>query len=233
MKLSVIVIADPQKSSAERLHCQCEHLADECLIATTGAETLELVKTRQPDMVVVALDMENPSGLEVISTLLKAKNKPFLIVSYRELEVSTLRKLDKQGVADVISQPIDPTLLYRAASHHFGRPFRQHNRHESSIDVYRADGVVIGRAIDLSIGGLQMRANHPISTQESVLVDLELDDGKSERLRVRAHILAVDGEAPMPVIARLKFNNLRGKEEKRLLEFIKGLKLLHIPDKLV
>ena len=55
-------------------------------------------------------------------------------------------------------------------------PFRRHDRYTVTIDVVRADGVTVGRTIDLSEGGSVHGRLHPLTPGESVLIDLPLGD---------------------------------------------------------
>jgi hypothetical protein len=178
-----------------------------------------MVSERQPEMVVHALEMGNATNL--IPQLKRLRSNLYLVGTYRELTVRDMEKMAKLGVDDFLPQPIDIVDCFRSATRRFGAHFRRHARHSITLEVGRLDGVVVGKTIDLSEGGMLMQAIHPVSKGESVLCTLELP--KQEPLRVRCNVLHVEGEAPKAVQARVQFINLRGTEHQRLVSYLSEL----------
>jgi len=217
MTLKSLLVVDPVESVARHIADQCERLATERRITLDGRSALEQALAHAPEMIILSLETRNPEALELTHTLRQKMPEVFILATFRELSVPSMEKLGKLGIDDFIAQPLDFAAVFRAASRHFGVPFRRHDRHAVALDITRLDGVVIGRTRDLSLGGMLFDAFHPINPDESVLVDLGVP-GKP--IRVRCHILAVEGQAPMSVQARGEFDKLRGTEQKRLVDYL-------------
>lgn len=227
MKLRALVVADPVEAVAQLIAKQCERLSAERVIAQSGAQMLEVVRDLVPEMVVMSLELSKPGAIEVMQKLRRAHPEIFVIGTFRELAVPMMERMSKLGVDDFMPHPLDLTEVFRAASRRFGIGFRRHDRLKITVEIMRADGVLIGRTIDLSEGGLLMEAIHPLAGGESVLVNLALPDGVTGPLRVRCHVLQVDGQAPAQVRARMQFENLRGREHARLVSYLDGAGKTH------
>jgi CheY-like chemotaxis protein len=219
-RLRGLLIADPVETVAAHIATQCERLAESTFIATTGERALAMVREKKPEMVILSLELQRPETLEVARGIRDSSPGTFVVISFRELAVPTMERLGKLEVGDFMPQPLDFAALFRATSRRFERYFRRHDRHSVTLDVLRADGVLIGRTRNLSEGGMLFDAFHPLTADESLLVDLGLHD---RPLRVRCQVLGVDGQAPAPVKARVQFENLRGPEQRRLIDFLGGL----------
>jgi len=216
MRLKKLIIADPVREVAEVLALQCETLAEGCIIVTHADELVRAVTEHRPEMLILSIELGEP--LNLLPKLHSANRSMLITGTYRELTVRDMEKLGHVGMADFFAQPVDVLEAHRAASEHFGRPFRRHTRHNIGIDVGRLDAVVIGRTVDISEGGMLMEAAHPVAPEESILCLLNLPD--REPLRVRCEVLTVDGVAPQSVRARIQFTRLRGPEHVVLLEFL-------------
>ncbi len=219
-RLKGLVVADPVESVAQLVARHCERLAEERLFTTGGERTIAQVASLRPEMVVLSLEITKPDAVEVAKAIQKIAPDTFIIITFREMAVPMMEKLGKLEVGDFIAQPVDFAAIFRAASKRFGTVFRRHERHSVTLDIQRADGVLIGKTRDLSEGGLMMDAIHPFSVDESLLVDLGLPE---KPLRVRCHVLAVDGQPPAKVTARVMFENLRGREHERLVGYLADL----------
>jgi ActR/RegA family two-component response regulator len=221
MRLRRLVVADPVDKVARQIADGCERLAEERVISTTGAQTIDVASALRPEMVILSLELSSPEAVEVVGELHRFLPETFTVVSFREMAVPTVERLAKLSVDDFMPQPLDLTAVFRAASRRFGVGFRRHDRHTISLDMVRADGVLIGRTLDLSEGGLRFAAIHPLAVDDSILVDLVLPSDKP--LRVRCRILDVQGRPPLQVTARAQFENLRGREHGRLAAYLASL----------
>lgn len=222
MALRALVVGDPVQDVADLLARQCERLAAECVAVSTSADVLEAVDRLNPEIVIGSVDLAHPDFKTLAKTLRTKQPRVFFVATYRELSLERMEQLGRLGVDDLLPQPVDATELFRAASGHFNEFFQRHPRHGITRDVVRADGVLIGRTIDLSEGGMQMDAIHPVSVNDSLLIDLVLAEGQTP-VRVRCQVLDVLGRAPTKVRARTQFNSLRGVEHQRLATFLTGL----------
>jgi CheY-like chemotaxis protein len=222
-KLKSLVVADPLEDVARGIADACERLAEQRLVVTSGAEALERVKLAAPDVLIISLELTKPETVEVVPRIAKSQPETLMIATYRELAVHTMEKLARHGIDHFVPQPVDITEVFRAASRRFQMHFRRHDRLNTTLEVYRADGVLIGRTRDVSEGGMFMDAIHPVRPDESQLLDLMLNDGREKPLRVRCRILQVDGAQPAPLTARIQFEKLWGPDHKRLVDYIQTL----------
>ena len=200
---------------------QTERLAEKRLVATTGEEAVALVENHHPEMVLLSLELKRPDARLVAPNLIQAHPDLLVVATFREMALPMMNRLNGLGVEDFLPQPLQFLQLFRIASTRFGVPLRRHTRYHAALDVVRLDGVTIGRTIDISCGGLQMECIHPAAPDQSFLADLTLPDGA--KVRSRCHVLAVEGESPKQVTARVEFVNLRGEEFRRLTNFIDTL----------
>jgi ActR/RegA family two-component response regulator len=220
MKLKCMIVADPTRSAAELTASQCDRLADSRLIAGTSSELLELTQNHRPDLVVMSLELAGLEAADLVPRLQRAADGLFIITTYRELSVPRMEELARLGLEDFVPHPADALQIFRAASRRFRVPFRRHDRYKVTVDVIRADGVTVGRTIDLSEGGLCIEAIQPPTPGESILIDLPLGD-EPKALRVRCNVLDVEGQAPALVTAHMQFIRLWGPEYRRLVKFLK------------
>jgi len=222
-KLKNVVIADPVESVAVDIARCCAAFSERAVTATTREQALSLSLTVQPEMLIVALELLEPDALAAIDLLRSAQPQACIVLTFRELAVSTFAQLRQLNVADVLPQPIDASALLRVVWQRFKISTRRYPRYQTTLDVLRPDGELLGRTRNVSQGGLLMDVVHPIAGGDSLLVDLILPAEKP--LRVRARVLAAEGEVPCPMWARLQFDSLRGLDTRRLAEFLARLEL--------
>jgi len=222
MKLKCVVVADPKPSAAELVANQCERLAETRLVASSASEVVELVERAHPELAVISLELTGMPPKELVERLLRMKSDLLVVATYRELSVPRMEALAKVGVEDFVPHPADVLHIFRAASRRFQVPFRRHDRFAVAIDIVRADGVTIGRTIDISEGGLAVGLHHPLKAGESVLIDLPLPDAPKP-LRVRCNILNVEGTPPSAITAHMQFVRLWGPEYQRLMAYLQML----------
>lgn len=223
MTLRSLLVADPVRDVAETVAQQSKRLAKRRIICTDAQQLLEVADTEAPEILLLSLELPGARTDKLLKQLRKRHAELFLVGMYRELSVGAIESLGKLGVDDFVAQPLDTAALYRAASEHFNTFFRRHDRYEVAVDIYRADGVLVGRTRDLSEGGMLMDAFHPVSQEGSLLLELDLPDGEAERVRLRCHVLRVHGEAPSPVSASVQFETPRGREQQRLVSYLSTL----------
>lgn len=221
MQLRCMLITDPKMHVAKLIANQCERLAKQRLVANHSREALELAQTHLPEVAVLSLELEKKVE-DHVAQIIDAVPEIFVIGTYRELSMPGMQKLGTFGVADLLSQPVDALQIFRAASKRFQLPFRRHDRYAVSLDVFRADGVLIGRSVDLSEGGMCLAAMHPMNPSESILIDVALNDA-ARPLRVRCLVVHVEGQAPAQVRAHLQFTKLWEPEHQRLVTYLAKL----------
>ncbi len=218
MKLKCMLVADPMAATAEQIAEQCERIADARPVVTQASDAIARVAELQPEVAVISLELAGMPPKTLIPQLLDRAPNLFILATYRELSVPDMERFGRLGVDEFVPQPIDILQIFRAASRRFNVPFRRHDRYSVACDVFRADGVMIGKTCDISEGGMCMTALHPTNVGESLLVDIDLGD--DQPLRVRCEVLQVEGTAPAPVKARVQFAQLWGPEQRRLVKYL-------------
>lgn len=220
--LECLVIGDPSEEAAQHIAEQTRRLANERIVVTDCRELLARVKELSPEIVLFSFELDERRAVKVAGELVEANPDSLVVVTFRELPVQTLNELDGAGVEHSLSQPLDYTQLFRAASNRFNRGFRRHARFSATLEVYRPDGVMIGKTLDISEGGMRLECIQGAEVGGSFLTDIHLPDDRGE-VRVRFDIIAVDGAAPKTVIARGQFDNLRGDAYRKLTTYLADL----------
>ncbi|MEO0812617.1 MAG: hypothetical protein AAFY60_07120, partial [Myxococcota bacterium] len=154
-KLERIIVAEPSEEAALAVAEKLGGLSETVDVTHRGYDLLARVKDKPPEMILLSLEIGEPDASDVLSALRKSGNDSFVIATYRELSIQGMKRIGRFGVGEFVSHPVDVTSIYRAASTHFGRPFRRHTRHQIKLTVTRVDGAEIGSTLDISEGGMQ------------------------------------------------------------------------------
>ena len=164
-----MLIAHPNRGTAELIAEGCERLAERRLLAFSADETLRLAAATKPELILLSLELPGFPPKKLVPKLNQIATGVFIVATYRELSVPDMERLEtKSGVHELISHPVDILQVFRSASQRFNVPFRRHDWHNVTLEVFRADGVLIGKACDISEGGMCMDAIHPVSADESL-----------------------------------------------------------------
>lgn len=222
-KLDRVIVAEPSEESARSLAEKLNRLAHNVEVIHRGFDCIARTKDLKPDLLVLSLEISDPEASEVLATLQKAGIETFVVATYRELSVQGMKKLGKFGVGEFVAHPTDATSIYRAASTHFGRPFRRHTRHQVVLPVTRVDGASVGKTLDLSEGGMQVSLEREVAAGTSQLWEISLDDGTEKPLRVRCAVLGTDTIDGKPTAARVEFEKLVGPDLSRLSKYLESL----------
>lgn len=221
-QLRCILIADPAAGVAQMIADETERLAVERLAVTSGDDVVRLAGEKRPEVVLLSLELNKPDATAVAKKLQKQHPDIFIMATFRELAVGKMDQLSAAGIEDFLPQPIDFVQLFRTASQRFGLAFRRHERYVVDVPVARVDGVLLGTTADLSEGGISFHCNEPTQAGQSLFVDLLLP-GPHTKVRVRCVVLKVGpGETAEKSLAQAQFENLRGQEHQRLLQFLAG-----------
>jgi DNA-binding NtrC family response regulator len=222
MSVDSLVVADPVQDVGDRIAKSCSRIARHCVATTTGAETIAAIKQHQPQIVLLSLEIRNPEAIEVAQAIKKQAPKCYVIGTYRELAVPTIELLRPRGVDEFVAQPVERSEMFEIIAKHFNIQTRHMPRHEKAIDVYRADGVLVGKTRNISAKGMLLHTVHPAALNQSLLVDLALPD-QEYFLRTRCRIVEVDGKPPKATLARALFEGLHGPAHERLMNFVNAL----------
>ena len=223
MQLRAMVVADPVGNVAELVTSQCRRLASQRAVATLGEQTLALVAELQPEVLVASLEIVRPTVDKLIPRIIKIAPEILIVATFRELTVPKMEQLNQLGVDDFIAQPIHATEIFRAVSRRFNLPFRQFQRFDVSLIVFRTDGNPLGETLNISEGGLRLKLTARVAVDESIMLDLALPDGHTKPMRARFLVLAVEAPQGQHTVVRGQFDNLRGEEQQRLGAYINAL----------
>jgi len=217
MTISYMVVADPVAEVAHRIAADCARLTEHTIATTNGEDTIKAIKRYKPQIVVLSLELQSPPLVEVAATIRKKMRRCVAIGTYRELSIPTIETLKKEGVVEFVAQPAKRSEIFRIVARRCGVQTRVHPRFEASIEVHRADGVLVGKTHNLSREGMLIRTIHPASVNQSFFLKLRLPD---KELRVRCRILDAEATANGGTIARAMFEQVRGPERLALFRFI-------------
>ena len=133
---------------------------------------------------------------------------------------NTIRELKKENIVEFVAHPAKRSEIFRIVARRCGVQTRVHPRFKASIEVHRADGVLVGKTHNLSREGMLMRTVHPAAVNQSLFVKLSLP---GEELRLRCRILDAEPTTGGGSIARAMFEQVRGPERLALFRFIDQL----------
>lgn len=100
----LILITDDEKSIRNFLKVSLETQGYKCLEAGDGANTMMLVASNNPDILVLDLGLPDIDGVDLIKKIREISNIPIIIVSAREHEREKVEALDA-GADDYLTKP--------------------------------------------------------------------------------------------------------------------------------
>ena len=220
MTISYMVVADPVAEVAQRIANDCSRLTEHTVTTTTGEEAIKAIKRYKPQIVVLSLELQSPSIVEVAATIRKQIKRCVAIGTYRELSIPTIEQLKKENIVEFVAHPAKRSEIFRIVARRCGIQTRVHPRFKASIEVHRADGVLVGKTHNLSREGMLLRTAHPAAVNQSLFVKLGLP---GQELRLRCRILDAEATTGGGSIARAMFEQVRGPERVALFRFIDQL----------
>ena len=127
------------------------------LEATTGADGVALVRTHNPDLVLLDLGLPDLDGMEVTKAIRAISAKPIIVISARGQEEDKVKALDV-GADDYLTKPFGTSELMariRVARRHASRSTEESNEPvlrvgELEVDLDRRRVAVAGREVHLT-----------------------------------------------------------------------------------
>lgn len=104
MTRQLILIVDDEAQILRFLGPALNAAGYDTCTATTGAETLRLISTRNPDLLVLDLGLPDMDGKTVIETLRQSHELPVIVLSARDQEMEKIMALDL-GADDFVAKP--------------------------------------------------------------------------------------------------------------------------------
>ncbi|MGL5059495.1 MAG: response regulator [Microcoleus sp.] len=120
-----ILVVDDEEHLRELVQACLEDLGGwETLVAGSGEECLQILKTEQPSAILLDVSMPGMSGLDLHDRLQsdpKTRSIPVILLTAKVLP-SDRAKFAEMGVAGVIAKPIEPTSLTEEVAEILGWP---------------------------------------------------------------------------------------------------------------
>ena len=194
-----IVLAEDDPKQAELVRRYLERERHSVVVVSDGRETLELVRRRRPDLLVLDVMLPGLDGLEVCRILRAESDVPVLMLTARSTEDDLLRGLDL-GADDYMTKPYSPrelmarvrTLLRRThAAERDAGPMRVG---ALSVDVGRHEVSVNEKPVDTTPGEfrlLEVMAAHPdqVFTRGQLLEHLHGFDRYITQRAIDVHVM--------------------------------------------
>ncbi len=118
MHKETILIVDEDRQTTELLAQHfAQHAGYEALVAHDGQTALEMVRTHQPDLVLLDLQLPDANGLDVLRQLAsEERGVPTILFTAYGSEQVTVDAL-RLGVQDYLSKPVDLAVLRDTVTH--------------------------------------------------------------------------------------------------------------------
>ncbi len=107
-KRQLVLVVDDEPSIGKVLRIKLGLSGYEVITTTSGAEAVELVRTQEPDVMLLDVLMPGVSGMDVLERVRVFSKVPVIIFTGRPDIVQIALKL---GANDYIAKPFDPDLL--------------------------------------------------------------------------------------------------------------------------
>jgi DNA-binding response OmpR family regulator len=191
-----VLVADPDRDSLEILVELLEEAGIRSSVAADGHAALRLFYSERPDTVVLALELPELSGWEVLATVRELSDVPVMIVAGGNNETEKVRAL-RAGADDFVSKPFSRAeilariegLLRRPRSGEapamFADDFVQidHMRHE--VEALGAKIVLTPTEFRM-LAAFSRHAGQALS--HSQLLDLVWGEGRRDRREVKLYV---------------------------------------------
>ncbi len=119
-KANIILVVDDERDHADGIAEALEKLCTKAIAVYTGKDALEIVRSRQVDVVVTDLKLGgNIDGLAILEEVRKQNDKTEVILITAYATIETCKEAIKRGAYDYLAKPIDigqlRTLVAQAA----------------------------------------------------------------------------------------------------------------------
>jgi two-component system KDP operon response regulator KdpE len=140
MKL-LVVDDDPVVSDALRVSFSFQHRDCKVITAEDGKSGLTTFFERQPDVVVLDINLPKMNGLDVLSRIRETSNTPVIMLSGRDGELDIVRALE-MGADDYVTKPFSCLeLVARIRAH--ARRIELGPQVETQAETFASDGLTI------------------------------------------------------------------------------------------
>jgi two-component system, NtrC family, response regulator AtoC len=179
-KAGVILIVDDERDHADGIAEALEKLCDKAIAVYTGRDALEIVRSRQIDVVVTDLKLEGDiDGLTVLDEARKYDDRTQVILITAYATIDTCKEAIRRGAYDYLVKPIDigqlRTLVAQAGQKAAAAYARDTGRPQPSRDEFVFEGV---RGRSPAMEGIFEVLRRVAPTNISVLIEGQSGTGK-------------------------------------------------------
>jgi two-component system, OmpR family, KDP operon response regulator KdpE len=103
-----VLVVDDEPGICRVLRIKLRLCGFDVITTTTGAEATELVRTRNPDIVLLDMLMPNVTGVDVLNSVRAFSRVPVIMFTGRPEIADFVRKL---GANDCVGKPFNPDAL--------------------------------------------------------------------------------------------------------------------------
>jgi two-component system, cell cycle response regulator DivK len=119
-----VLVADDDSTIRALVEATVQNSGLECRVATNGGEALELVRSWQPDLAVLDVNMPDRNGFEVLSELRndpRTRDTRVILLTARQQETDVIRGFGL-GADDYVIKPFSPMELIARLKRLLGKP---------------------------------------------------------------------------------------------------------------
>jgi DNA-binding response OmpR family regulator len=132
-----VLIAEGDAETQEALADMLERAGVATDRASDGRNALRLFYRKRPDAIVLALELESPSGWQALATIRELSDVPVMTLAGRDLETEKIRAL-REGADDFVAKPFSKAEVLARLEALLRRP-----RAEESPELFEDDFVRI------------------------------------------------------------------------------------------
>ncbi len=152
MSLKVLVVEDdPMTANLIRAYLEQEHYV--VIIANDGRRALELIREKQPDLIILDLMLPKVDGLDVARIVRRTSEMPIIMLTAKSTEDDVLLGLDL-GADDYMTKPFSPRELVARVRTVLRRVRNQQPRdadelHYGELSIYVSKHEVTRRGVQI------------------------------------------------------------------------------------
>jgi two-component system response regulator HydG len=177
-KANIILIVDDERDHADGIAEALEKLCTKAIAVYSGKDALEIVRSRQVDVVVTDLKLGgNIDGLAILEEVRKQNDKTEVILITAYATIETCKEAIKRGAYDYLAKPIDISQLRSLVAQACQKVSAAYSRRSQKTDKgqFKFEGVW-GR--NTTIEGIFEVLRRVAPTNISVLIEGQSGTGK-------------------------------------------------------
>jgi CheY-like chemotaxis protein len=218
-----VLIADDLKFFLEVESTYLKRGGFEVISAESGDQAVQLASTRRPSLVLLDLEMPKMDGAAACAAMRRDPllgATPIIIMSATGTPENRERCL-KAGCTEFVIKPQKPEELLGIVARILKLRHRESDRITVLFNVTGTHGgrQVVGRAANLSSGGLMLETPSPIAVGSMLELEFFLPKIR-HAVKVKAEVLRADSAAEGGHRAAVRFIGLTQADQEQILDFL-------------